>query len=77
MKAARKNPPTVTNEHGSPSPAARKKIPKMKCARPKDFFDLQITPTCSEAWMTPHLQRRFGRRVLFPCMDLSLVGQQK
>ena len=34
----------IVNEHGRPSPAARKKIPSMKCARPKEFFDLQITP---------------------------------
>ncbi len=32
------------NEHGGPSSAARKCIPKMKVSHPKDFFDLQITP---------------------------------
>ena len=27
------------------------------------------TLTCSEAWMTPHLQPRLGQHVLYPCMD--------
>ena len=35
--------PANNNDDG-PSPVARKRIPKMKVARPKDFFDLQITP---------------------------------
>jgi hypothetical protein len=48
---ARKNPTPITNEHGGPSPVARKKIPKMKCARPKDFFNLQITPEFVK-WIT-------------------------
>jgi hypothetical protein len=32
------------NKHGGPSPVARKRIPKMKVAGPKDFFHLQFTP---------------------------------
>jgi len=46
---ARKN--ATTNEFGGPSPVARKKIPSMKLARPKDFFDLQITPEFVK-WVT-------------------------
>ncbi len=54
---ARKNTTPVTNEQGGPSPVARKKIPKMKCARPKDFFDLQITPEFVK-WITCATNRR-------------------
>jgi len=46
---ARKN--ATTNESGGPSPVARKKIPSMKLARPKDSFDLQITPEFVK-WVT-------------------------
>ena len=45
------------NTDGGPSPAARKRIPKMKVARPKDFFDLQITPEFVQ-WMTNATNRR-------------------
>ena len=53
--AARSN--RTTNKHGGPSPAARKKIPNLKCARPKDFFDLQITPEFV-TWITCATNRR-------------------
>jgi len=46
-----------STEHGGPSPVARKKIPSMKCTRPKDFFDLQITPEFVK-WMTTATNRR-------------------
>jgi hypothetical protein len=45
------------NDHGGPSPAARKSIPKLKVARPKDFFNLQITPEFVQ-WMTTVTNRR-------------------
>ena len=38
------------NKHGGPSPVARKRIPKMKVAGPKDFFHLQFTPEFVQ-WM--------------------------
>ena len=39
------------HDFGGPSPAAQKRIGPMKCARPKEFFDLQITPAFI-SWMT-------------------------
>jgi hypothetical protein len=56
-KVPRKNPPPPVNEHGGPSPAARKMIPKMKVACPKDFFDLMITPDFIK-WVTDATNRR-------------------
>ena len=41
----------ANNDDSGSSPAARKRIPKMKVVRPKDFFDLQITPEFVQ-WMT-------------------------
>ncbi len=38
------------NELGGPSPHCRKLIPKLRFARPKDFFDTQLTPTYM-AWL--------------------------
>ncbi len=37
-------PPPQPNKKGHPSPAAYKAIGELKYARPKDFFDLQISP---------------------------------
>jgi hypothetical protein len=39
------------SEIGGPSKLARSKIPNMKLTRPKDFFDLQLTPEFVE-WLT-------------------------
>jgi hypothetical protein len=47
----------TTNDDGGPSIAARKRIGNMKCSRPKDFFDLQITPTFIN-WITTATNRR-------------------
>ena len=47
----------TTNEHGGPSPAARKKLPIFKCARPEDYFDLQLTPEFIK-WITCATNRR-------------------
>jgi hypothetical protein len=38
------------NDLGGPSPHCRKLIPKLRFARPKDFFDTQLTPTYM-AWL--------------------------
>ncbi len=38
------------NKLGGPSPHCRKLIPKLRFARPKDFFDTQLTPTYM-AWL--------------------------
>ena len=43
-RADRKNNTAPANNHGGPSPAAWKRIPKLKVACPKDVFNLQITP---------------------------------
>jgi hypothetical protein len=37
-------PPTPVQEDGHPSDAYQKKLPPLSQARPKDFFDTQITP---------------------------------
>ncbi len=37
-------PPTPTREDGHLSDACQKKLPPLSQARPKDFFDAQITP---------------------------------
>ncbi len=37
-------PPTPVREDGHPSDACQKKLPPLSRARPKDFFDTQITP---------------------------------
>ena len=37
-------PPPQPNEKGNPSAATYKAIGELKYARPKDFFDLQISP---------------------------------
>jgi len=50
-RADRKNNTAPANNHGGPSPAARKRIPTLKVACPKDFFNLQITPEFVQ-WMT-------------------------
>jgi hypothetical protein len=42
---------TPANEHCGHSPAARKRIPKMKAVCLKDYFDLQIMPEFVQ-WMT-------------------------
>ena len=49
--------PHEARDFGGPSPAAQKRIGSMKCARPKDFFDLQITPAFI-SWMTLATNRR-------------------
>ena len=56
-RAGGKNNTASANDHGGPSPAARKRIPKLKVARPKDFFNLQITPEFVQ-WMTNATNRR-------------------
>jgi hypothetical protein len=38
------NPPPTTREDGHPSDACRKQLPPLSRARPKDFFDIQLTP---------------------------------
>jgi hypothetical protein len=38
------NPPPTTREDGHPSDACRKQLPPLSIARPKDFFDTQLTP---------------------------------
>jgi hypothetical protein len=46
-----KKTPNDVRDFGGPSPAARKRIGPMKSARPKDLFDIQITPAFI-SWMT-------------------------
>jgi hypothetical protein len=52
-----KKKPNDVRDFGGPSPAAQKRIGPMKCARPKDFFDLQITPAFI-SWMALATNRR-------------------
>jgi hypothetical protein len=56
-RGGKKNTSNEVRDFGGPSPAARKRIGPMKCARPKDFFDLQITPAFV-SWMTLATNRR-------------------
>jgi hypothetical protein len=56
-RADRKNKTATANNHDGPSPEARKRIPKLNVARPKDFFNLQITPEFVQ-WMTNVTNRR-------------------
>ncbi len=45
------------NELGGPSPRCRRVIPKLRFARPKVFFDTQLTPTYM-AWLVKALNSR-------------------
>ena len=43
-KAADDNPPPPPREDGHPSDYCRSLLPHISCARPKDYFDTQLTP---------------------------------